>query len=160
MIKVCLADYHNPQHCLVIRKLIDQYAQDDMGQGAPLRQDVYENLLENLAIRSWVHIFLAVAGKEIVGIAVCIEGFSTFNGAALLNIHDVYVVPEFRRQGIARTLFSFIEDHAREQKFCKLTLEVLEGNIPAQKSYRSFGFQPYTINEDGGVAQFWHKYLV
>lgn len=160
MIEICIADYHNPHHCLAIRKLIDQYARDDMGQGAPLRQEVYDNLIENLAIRSWIHIFMAVDGQEIVGIAVCIEGFSTFNGASLLNIHDVYVIPEFRRHGIARKLFTHIENHACKQGFCKLTLEVLEGNLPAQETYRSFGFKPYTINESGGVAQFWQKYLI
>lgn len=159
MIEICQADYQKVEHCLAIPELIDLYARDEMGQGRPLSQQTYINLLDNLRSRPWVHAYLAVNKQEMIGIAVCIEGFSTFNGAGLMNIHDVYVKANFRRRGIAHKLFAFIENHARELGFCKMTLEVLEGNLPAQETYRKIGFLPYTINDSAGVAQFWQKYL-
>jgi len=159
MIETCQADYQNAGHCLAVRELIDLYARDEMGQGRPLSPKVYETLLDNLRTRPWVRVYLAANEQEMIGIAVCIEGFSTFNSAALMNIHDVYVKATFRRQGIAQKLFAFIENDAREMGFCKLTLEVLEGNLPAQEAYRKIGFLPYTINDRGGIAQFWQKYL-
>lgn len=159
MIEIFQANYQNTEHCEALRKLIDLYARDEMGQGRPLNSKVYESLLDNLRTRPWVRVYLAANEQEMIGIAVCIEGFSTFNSAALMNIHDVYVKVHYRRQGIAHKLFAFIENDAREMGFCKLTLEVLERNIPAQKAYRKIGFLPYAINDSAGVAQFWQKYL-
>ena len=159
MTEVYQADYQNADHCLAIRELLDLYARDNMGQRKPLRQEVYEKLVEDLMRRPWIRVYFAANKQEMIGIAVCMEGFSTFNSAPLANIHDVYVKPGFRRQGVAHKLFTFIERQAREMGFCKLTLEVLEGNLPAQETYRKMGFAPYTINDSAGVAQFWQKYL-
>lgn len=159
MIEILPADYQNTQHCSAITELIDMYAQDDMGQNKALRPEIRAALLDALMHRPWIHIFLACRDLEMIGIAVCIEGFSTFNSAPLMNIHDVYVKPVFRRQGVAHKMFHFIENAARKAGFCKLTLEVLEGNIPAQAAYRKIGFAPYTANDHGGSAQFWQKYL-
>ena len=159
MIEVYQADYQNADHRLSILELIDLYARDKMGQGSPLRREVYERLVDDLMRRPWIRIYFAANKQEMIGIAVCMEGFSTFNSAPLANIHDVYVKPGFRRQGVAHKLFAFIEHHARGMGFCKLTLEVLGGNLPAQETYRKMGFEPYTINDDAGVAQFWQKHL-
>ncbi len=159
MIEVYQADYQNADHRLSILELIDLYARDKMGQGSPLRREVCERLVDDLMRRPWIRVYFAANKQEMIGIAVCIEGFSTFNSAPLGNIHDVYVKPGFRRQGVAHKLFAFIESQAREMGFCKLTLEVLEGNLPAQETYRKIGFVPYTINDSAGVAQFWQKYL-
>ena len=159
MIQVIRADYQNTVHRLAILELIDLYACDDMGQGKPLSASVQSRLLDDLSVRPWVHIFLAIEKQDTIGVAVCIEGFSTFNSAPLINIHDVYVKPEFRRHGVASALFEHIEATARQSGCCKLTLEVLDGNLPAQETYRKIGFIPYTVNDNAGAAQFWHKYL-
>ena len=42
---------------------------------------------------------------------------------------------------------------------CKLTLEVLEKNLPAHTAYRRSGFKPYALDEELGTAQFWQRYL-
>jgi GNAT superfamily N-acetyltransferase len=94
-----------------------------------------------------------------VGIAVCLQGFSTFNARPLLNVHDVFVKPEFRRNGVARKLFKRIEMKAHMLGCCKITLEVLEGNFGARRAYQQLGFGPYRINDQGGLAEFWQKYI-
>ncbi|MGE0047445.1 MAG: GNAT family N-acetyltransferase [Acidithiobacillus sp.] len=159
MADVFQADLQNRQHQIAIINLLDQYAEDEMGQGSRLRPSARRNLLNGLLRRPWIHVFLAQQQSEFVGILVGVEGFSTFNAAPLLNVHDVYVRPEFRRQGIAHRLFSYAEAKANDLGCCKLTLEVLEGNHLAQSIYRAMGFTPYSINDHAGVAQFWQKYL-
>lgn len=159
MIQVIQADYQNKVHRAAILELINLYACDDMGQNEPLDAEIKSRLLDDLSARPWVHIFLAHENEEMIGIAVGIEGFSTFNSAPLINIHDVYVKSNFRRRGIASALFESIEATARQLRCCKLTLEVLDGNYPAQKAYRKMGFVPYTVNDIAEVAQFWQKHL-
>ena len=52
-----------------------------------------------------------------------------------------------------------VEDIARQRGCCKLTLEVLEGNKAAQRSYRGFGFEGYQLVPEMGRAMFWEKPL-
>ena len=159
MITIIRADYQAAKHRAAILTLVNDYAADRMGQGKVLPDKVQGRLLDDLSKRPWVHVFLAYQNDTAVAISVCIEGFSTFNSAPLLNIHDIYVRPEARRQGIAKALFTHIEAEASALGCCKLTLEVLEGNAPAQAAYRQLGFTPYTINDTAGIAMFWQKYL-
>jgi ribosomal protein S18 acetylase RimI-like enzyme len=42
---------------------------------------------------------------------------------------------------------------------CKMTLEVLEGNVVAQAAYKSCGFASYELDPRMGKAMFWEKKL-
>jgi len=50
-----------------------------------------------------------------------------------------------------------VEKIAKERGCCKLTLEVLEGNCSAKKSYEKFGFSGYELDSEVGKALFWQK---
>ena len=52
-----------------------------------------------------------------------------------------------------------VERIAKEKGCCKLTLEVLEGNIVAKKAYEKFGFSSYELDPATGKALFWEKVL-
>jgi len=41
-----------------------------------------------------------------------------------------------------------------------VTLEVLEGNLPARTAYERFGFGGQTLDDTTGHALFWQKPLV
>ena len=58
-----------------------------------------------------------------------------------LDIHNVAVHPQYRRQGVARTMLRDIIERAVEKGFRRLTLEVRRSNDPAQTLYRSLGFE-------------------
>mgnify|MGYP000614993650 CR=1 FL=1 len=94
-----------------------------------------------------------------VGLINCVEGFSTFAGRPLLNVHDIVVHEDFRRQGIARALLAHVEAMARQRGCCKLTLEVLEGNHGARRAYLDFGFEGYQLDPAMGQALFFEKKL-
>jgi len=52
-----------------------------------------------------------------------------------------------------------VEAIAIERGYCKLTLEVLEGNVRAQKVYKDFGFASYVLDYEMGRALFLDKKL-
>jgi ribosomal-protein-alanine N-acetyltransferase len=57
-----------------------------------------------------------------------------------VDIHNIAVHPDFRRQGIGRLLLEQVVDAARRQERLRVTLDVRFSNVPAQNLYRSFGF--------------------
>ena len=69
------------------------------------------------------------------------------------------MLKEFRGQGITQYLFDYVEKIAIEKDCCKLTLEVLEGNIVAKRAYEKVGFGSYELDPKMGQAVFWQKKL-
>ena len=51
------------------------------------------------------------------------------------------------------------EAHARAIGCCKLTLEVLSGNMVATRAYLRFGFAQYALDPAVGHAMFMQKWL-
>jgi len=152
-------DYSQSQHAEALRNLMQCYATDPMGGGAPIPAEALRVLPERLAALSQAVSFFALADHQPVGLINCFEGFSTFAARPLLNIHDVVVRPGHRGLGISTRLLEAAESEARRRGCCKLTLEVLAGNGPAAASYRRYGFLPYQLDPSSGVAEFWQKAL-
>lgn len=159
MAEIIRADLHNRHHGEALVALLDAYARDEMGGGAPLADEVKANLAQALAARSGAHVLLAWVDDQPVGVATCFEGFSTFACRPLLNIHDLVVHPAHRGRGIGKALLAGVERLARELDCCKLTLEVLEGNKVAQAAYKASGFEGYELSPQVGRALFWQKKL-
>lgn len=82
---------------------------------------------------------LAIEGDRAVGVAVCFQGFSTFQARPPINIHDLAVLPGSRGRGVGKALLSAAEHEARRRGCCKLTLEVRKDN-PAAGLYRALRF--------------------
>ncbi len=158
-IDVIRADYNNAQHADAIVTLLNAYASDPMGGGAPLCEFAQANVVNGLQQHPTSITLLAYVDDEAVGVINAFEGFSTFKGKPLINIHDIAVLPEYRGNGIAKQLLQTLEDIAAEKGCCKLTLEVLEGNSTAQRVYTAFGFGGYELDPKAGKALFWEKNL-
>jgi GNAT superfamily N-acetyltransferase len=152
-------DLSLPEHADAVTGLISRYARDPMGGGQDLAADVKAVLVQRLRARSDYVGVLAFDGAAAVGLVNCFEGFSTFLAKPLMNVHDVYVEPEYRGQGLSRRMLQRVEHIARARGCGKLTLEVLDGNLPAISSYRRFGFETYALDPAYGRAQFWQKKL-
>jgi RimJ/RimL family protein N-acetyltransferase len=58
-------------------------------------------------------------------------------------IWGVFVDPEWRGGGVARTLLETAIAHAREQKVLQIHLSVHTENLRAQRLYRSVGFESW-----------------
>jgi ribosomal-protein-alanine N-acetyltransferase len=57
-----------------------------------------------------------------------------------VDIHNIAVHIEFRRQRIGQALLQQVLEQARNRDSSRVTLEVRVSNIPAQKLYESVGF--------------------
>jgi ribosomal protein S18 acetylase RimI-like enzyme len=152
-IVVVQADLENPRHQQAIVELVGAYARDPMGGGRDLPADVRRALVPGLRDHPTTLVFLAFDGETPVGIAVCFVGFSTFAARPLINIHDLAVVAGHRGRGIGRRMLEHVEAHARRLGCCKLTLEVLAENTPAQALYRAAGFA--NMGDGGAAARVW-----
>jgi ribosomal protein S18 acetylase RimI-like enzyme len=159
MLHIFNADLGNADQAAAFVHLLDGYARDPMGGASPLPDSVRATLAEEVRKRSSIKVVLAYWNDEPAGFSTCMEGFSTFAGKPLLNIHDIAVDPRFRGHGIARSLLAYIEDMACKMDCCKITLEVLEGNLPARSLYASQGFAGYELDPAMGGAILMQKKL-
>lgn len=156
-INLIQVDYLNPQHADDMGALLSAYALDPMGGGAPLSDNVRRDLAPALAKLPHALSVLCYVDSKAAGLLNAFEGFSTFACKPLLNIHDVVVLPDYRGLGLSQRLLQYVEELAIARDCCKLTLEVLEGNNVAQRSYLKFGFDGYELNAETGKALFWQK---
>lgn len=130
--------------------VLESYAQSVSGGGEPLDPDVKRRLVPALLEQPGALVLLALRDGQVVGIASCFLGFSTFSARPLLNIHDLAVLPELRGQGIGCALLAAVDERAAARGCCKVTLEVLETNTGAERLYRAHGFRDFEL---GGVAR-------
>lgn len=93
-------------------------------------------------------VFGAFDGERLVGIT----GFSReirVKRAHIASLWSVYVLPEFRGQGIAARLLDAAIDYARQLDCVRqIMLSVTADNEPARRLYRSRGFEVYGLEPD------------
>lgn len=150
------ADLNNSSQTAAIITILDSYASDIMGGCEPLSQFCKDNLIFELKRLPTAHVFLAKVDHQYAGLAICYESFSTFACRRLLNIHDLCVLPKYRRKGIGGTLLMYLTDYCRSHGLCKLTLEVVGCNQGAKALYLQSGFSS-ELDEDSGSVEFWQK---
>jgi ribosomal protein S18 acetylase RimI-like enzyme len=168
LITIRKVDYLNGRDAADLTVLLDLYARDPMGGARPLAPAVLQRVCSDLASRPNAASFIAdwhpSSGSEqgisvAVGLINCFEGYSTFKAKPLLNIHDIVVHPDYRGRGVAQALLGAAQELAMARGCCKLTLEVLSGNVLAMRSYDSFGFAPYALDPAAGSALLMQKWL-
>ena len=159
MIDVIEADLSLPAHAEAVVRLLHAYALDPMGGSEGLSEFAQANLISELRRRPWMRAVLAYAEGEPAGLAICIEGFSTFACKPLLNIHDLAVAPQFRGRGIAKLLLRRSRSVARQRWALPITWKSPEGNTIAQSAYRACGYAGYELDPKLGRAMFWQNKL-
>jgi len=157
--KIITADYLNEQHAADLVQLLDIYAQDTMGGATPLTDYTKQNLATELSKLGNAFSVLCYVDEKPAGLINCFVGFSTFKCKPLIYIHDIVVVAGHRGLGLSQKMLDEVERIAKDKGCCKLTLEVLEGNIVAKNAYEKFGFSGYELDPATGKALFWEKVL-
>jgi ribosomal protein S18 acetylase RimI-like enzyme len=101
-------------------------------------------------IESPNHLFLVVelnaSPSQLIGVleASIIELHSVFRPKSSLHIHAIYVVPEHRRSGIARSLMEAAFKWGQDKGCTEADLNVLR-NSPAKLLYEGLGFEDFQI---------------
>jgi GNAT superfamily N-acetyltransferase len=76
---------------------------------------------------------------EIAGFALWFLNFSTWTGKHGIYLEDLYVRPEFRREGHGRALLRELARIATERDYARFEWSVLDWNTPAHAFYDSLG---------------------
>lgn len=152
-------DYHNAQQTADLVALLNAYARDPMGGGEALSDYTQQHLIEQLRATPNALSLIAYLDNEAVGLLNAFQSLSTFAAKPLINIHDLAVTASARGQGVASALMGKLENIARARGACKITLEVLSGNLTAKALYERQGFKSYQLDPAMGQAEFLQKYL-
>lgn len=151
--------YDSPRDQDAFKALLNMYACDPMGGSEPIDQTVLNRLCSDLGQIPHAISWLAWHHEQPVGLLNAFKGYSTFKGLPLMNVHDIAVHPDFRGQGVGKQLIATLERYARDHGCCKITLEVLSGNLPARQAYLKSGFEDYALDPAHGHACFMQKWL-
>jgi len=154
-IEIIDGDMNNPLHAAHLIELLNAYMADPMGGHSLLEKSKEKDVISGLINHPGAFIFFALYKCEFAGMIVGFRGFSTFQAMPLLNIHDIVVLPEFRRNGIGRLLIRRVEEKAEKESCCKITLEVRTDNIGAMDLYKENGFSDFEP-----PMLFWRKTLI
>lgn len=92
--------------------------------------------------RPAAEVILAYAGDEPVGFALYFQSFSTFLGRPGIYLEDLFVLPEWRRRGIAKRLLAVLASEVIERDGGRLEWSVLNWNESAIAFYKSIGARP------------------
>lgn len=100
-----------------------------------LRESLFGNAPQAEAV-------IAYAGTQPAGVAIWFHNYSTFLARRGLYLEDLFVLPEFRGQGIGKQLFVHLAQIAVERGCGRMEWSVLDWNQPAIGFYRSLGATP------------------
>ncbi len=85
---------------------------------------------------------IAEVNKEPAGFVTYFHNFSSFVGKPGLYVEDIYVHPEYRKQGVGRSLMAYCARIARERGCGRMDWSVLNWN-PARKFYENLGAEAH-----------------
>lgn len=145
-------DFENQQQVEQFLRVLSTYSQEAGGGNKEISQQTQTNLpqllqeLPNRQVLVAIEQDTANENGTVIGVAVCLGGFSTFKAQPVLNVHDLAVLPDRRGQGVGSKLLAAAEARARELGCCKMTLEVISTNENAHRLYNRQGFDAPTPN--------------
>lgn len=97
-----------------------------------------------------IEAILAEVDSKPVGFALFFTNYSTFLTKPGLYLEDLFVLPEYRGQGIGKALLAQLAHLALERDYGRLEWSVLDWNEPAIAFYRRMGA---TILEDWRICR-------
>lgn len=157
-LQIYQADLTNAEHCDAIVRLINEYAHDPLEVRQSLPNDVLARMTDGLREHPTL-VFLAQREGAIIGVAVCLSGYTTFAARPALNIHDLAVTAAQRGRGAGTALLAAVERHARQIGCARITLEVRAANHAARRLYQRNGFDGAQHTADDGATLFCVKQL-
>lgn len=86
-----------------------------------------------------VEAILAEVEGKAVGFALFFQNYSTFLTQPGIYLEDLFVLPEYRRQGIGKALITYLAELALSRKCGRLEWTVLDWNQSAIEFYQQMG---------------------
>lgn len=89
--------------------------------------------------RPFAEAIVAEVEGRVVGFALFFYNYSTFLTKPGIYLEDLFVLPEYRRHGIGRSLLTYLAQRAVEQGCGRLEWSVLDWNTSAITFYQQMG---------------------
>jgi ribosomal protein S18 acetylase RimI-like enzyme len=109
----------------------------------PSPESTYDWLHDQLAQHT-MKITAAIHADQVCGLITTTVMPASLRLGTAWSIRDLYVAPQHRRLGIARTLVQQVIDDARVAGAHRVSLQTETDNTPALTLYAAAGFQPVT----------------
>ncbi|MEM8830117.1 MAG: GNAT family N-acetyltransferase [Cyanobacteria bacterium P01_G01_bin.19] len=100
------------------------------------KADLYEHLFGS---RVYAEAIVAEVDRQVVGFALFFPNYSTFLTKPGIYLEDLFVLPEFRRQGIGKAMLVYLGKLAIGRDAGRLEWSVLDWNESAIAFYQSMG---------------------
>ncbi|MFT3738770.1 MAG: GNAT family N-acetyltransferase [Breznakibacter sp.] len=134
-------DFTNEYHCTMVAELINQHLVETQGEGAALPKIRRLRLVDNLATHPSCFVLLAAVNDDIVGMASCVEPFSTVDTEPGIHIQDFVVTKAFRGIGIETTLLDQCLNFAAGRNCHKVTIIADNHSTIAPFLQKGIGFE-------------------
>jgi len=85
------------------------------------------------------HYYVAMAGGNVIASLLITFEWSDWRNCNIWWFQSVFVIPEFRRQGVFRKMYFYVRKLAEEQGIAGLRLYVETRNLNARKTYEALG---------------------
>ena len=130
-----------PRHAGLVAPLFDAYRQ--FYRQPPDLAGAHRFISERLQANQSV-VFVALLESDTaraVGFVQLYPAFSSISMKPLWILNDLYVIPEARKQGVAKALMESARQLALSTGSKELILETAADNFSAQKLYEQLGYQ-------------------
>ncbi|MDP5017429.1 GNAT family N-acetyltransferase [Anabaena sp. UHCC 0187] len=87
----------------------------------------------------YIEAILAEIGGQAVGFAMFFHNYSSYLTKPGIYLEDIYIIPEYRQQGIGKALLIKVAQIAVERDCGRLEWNVLDWNVSAQEFYYRMG---------------------
>lgn len=137
-------DFNKRNYERLLEMMLDFYASDALD--TPLSKDIIEKLLNDILSKEYaikgVEVYF---GNELAGFGVFTTYYATEVAGLTIQLEDLYILPEHRSRGIARTYFKWIRSKFPEA--ARFRLEVEPNNTRAIQLYDKVGFKGIAYNQ-------------
>ena len=121
----------------LIRELAEYEREPDAAQATP--QQLHEALF---GVRPAAEAVITRLDGEPAGWALWFQNYSTWTGRPGLWLEDLFVRPQYRRNGVGRGLLVYLARLCVERGYGRFEWSVLDWNTPALDFYRALGAEP------------------
>lgn len=131
------------EHLAALSGLMDAYRQfyGQPGNRPAAEQFLFERLINHESV---IFMALDATSQNAAGFVQLYPTFSSVSLQPVWILNDLFVMPDYRRQGIGRALVQQAIDLVRARGDKGLTLQTAPDNVSAQLLYQSLGFQQDT----------------
>ena len=98
-----------------------------------------ESLIESIFVKKRAQVILAKYEEKIIGYMLYFYNYSTFTGNANLYLEDLFILKEYRKMGIGKTLFHILAKKAVKENCKRIDWVCLNWNQPSLDFYKSIG---------------------